>query len=187
VMAHDLQLVAPATPTVVAPAKTSSVSSPAARTDMGAAPTFEDARQMLADRLATEIETAISSGAKFGPPLGKWLARDLVLEAFEQAGQVAAKGAACLQLPETTFSRRLRQAEAEAASTRTSESWTSSRSAIADLVRSSGRPPGNLVEQADDLLFQLVMTQLPDSIGLAASLMGVSVPTLKRRLSGVPL
>ena len=33
------------------------------------------------------------------------------------------------------------------------------------------------------MLFQQVMAQVPGNIGLAAGLMGVSVPTMKRRLS----
>jgi DNA-binding NtrC family response regulator len=145
---------------------------------------FDLAWQAFADRLADELASAISSGAKLGPPLGKWLARDVVLEAFEQAGGVATKAASCIGVPETTFSRRLRQAETEAASTRTPDSWASVRTALGDLLRSSERPSGNLVSQVDDLLFQLVMTQVPDSFPQAAGLMGVSVPTLKRRVAG---
>ena len=69
----------------------------------------------IADRLAAEVAAAVSAATKHGPPLAKWLARDLVIAAFEEASGVATKAAALLGLPETTFSRRLRQAEAEAA------------------------------------------------------------------------
>jgi len=144
---------------------------------------FEAAKQVVTDRLAAEVKAAVASGAKFGPPLAKWLARDLVLEAFQQAGGIASKAATYVGLPETTFSRRLRQAEVEAASTRTPDSWVSVRAALADLLRAPDRTPGNLVGHMDDLLFQLVVTEVPDGVNQAAGLMGVSVPTMKRRLA----
>jgi diguanylate cyclase (GGDEF)-like protein len=147
-------------------------------------PRFEPARQVLADLLAAEVAATVTSGDRFGPPLGKWLARDLVLEAYQQAGGVAARAAASLGVPETTFSRRLRQAEADAASARTPDSWASLRPAIADFMRSSDRPAGSLLDHANDLLFQIVVARFPDGVALCASLMGVSVPTMKRRLDG---
>ena len=176
----------PRSPARVAPADAGSVPAtagraPAAGPGQGAG--FEAAKQIVADLLAAEVTTAVSSGAKFGPPLAKWLARDLVLEAFQQAGGVASKAAACIGLPETTFSRRLRQAEVEAASTRTTDSWAAVRSALPDLLRAPDRASGNLVDQMDDLLLQLVLTQVPDVINQAAGLMGVSGPTMKRRLA----
>ena len=146
---------------------------------------FDVAWEALADRLGAEIAAAVSTGAKLGPPLGKWLARDLVLEAFGQAGRVATRAALSVGIPETTFSRRLRQAEAEAASTRTPDSWASVRSALGDVLRSSERPPGNLADQIDELLLDLVMARTSGAVSQAAGLMGITVPTLKRRLAGV--
>ncbi len=145
---------------------------------------FDIAWRAFAERLTTEVAAAMSSGAKLGPPLGKWLARDLVLEAFDQAGRVATRAALTVGIPETTFSRRLRQAEAEAASTRTPDSWASVRLALADVLRSSERPPGNLASQIDDLLLELVISRTADALPQAAGLMGITVPTLKRRLAG---
>jgi hypothetical protein len=133
--------------------------------------------------LSAEVRAAVDSGARFGPPLGRWLARDAVLEAYEHAGRVASRSAACLGLKETTFSRHLRLAEAEAASTLKPESWAAVRSCLRDVLRATARPPGNLVDQLDDLLLGLVVARLPNNLAPAAALMGVSVPTLKRRLS----
>ncbi|MEZ5317048.1 MAG: sigma 54-interacting transcriptional regulator [Vicinamibacterales bacterium] len=155
------------------------------RTGM-AIPGFDDAWRALADRLAAEITQAVGAGARLGPPLGKWLARDLVLEAHEQAGGVAARAAVAIGVPETTYSRRLRQAEASAASTRATASWSAVRSALGDVLRAGGRPDGNLLDQLEDLLLGLVVAQVPDSIARIAGLMGVSVPTIKRRLGGRP-
>jgi diguanylate cyclase (GGDEF)-like protein len=167
--------------TVAAPASISTLSrAPVIPIDP---PHYGAAKQALADRLAAEISAAVSSSPKVRPPLGKWLARDLVLEAFRLAESVATRAAASLGLPDTTFSRRLRQAEAEAGNTRTPDSWAAVQSAISDVLRSSGRPAGNLVDELDELLFQLVLTQVPDAIAQAASLMGVSAPTMKRRIA----
>src|SRR6185295_16781323 len=107
---------------------------------------FEEAERALADRLADEVDVAIASDGRVGRPLGKWLARDAVLEAYELAGDVATKAAACLGLPETTFSRHLGQARADAASSRKPESWAVVRSALGDLLRATGRPAACLVD-----------------------------------------
>ena len=144
---------------------------------------FDDAMRVMADRLTVEVAAAIDSGARLGPPLGKWLARDAVLEAYALSGCVASRAAACLGLKDTTFSRQLRLAESEAVNTLKSESWVAVRAGLADLLRATGRPPGNLVDRLDGLLLDIVVARLPNHLAQAAALMGVSVPTLKRRLS----
>ena len=145
---------------------------------------FGPAWKALTERLTVEVATAVSSGAKLGPPLGKWLARDLVLEAFEQSARIATRAALLVGLPETTYSRWLRQAEADAASTRMPDSWESVRSSLGDVIRSSDRPPGNLATQIDDLLLDLVLARTSGALTQTAGLMGITVPTLKRRLAG---
>ena len=146
-------------------------------------PDFDVAWRTLTERLATEVAAVVASGAKVVYPLGKWLARDVVLVAHEQAGAVAARAAACLGLPETTFSRRLRQAQADAATTRCPESWTAVRFALADLLRATGRPAANLADRIDDVLLGIVVDRVPHSLPQAAALVGVSVPTMKRHIS----
>ena len=189
----DLQLSASAGPPSIAGRAVEVTPRRAAASDRGpdadltaAAPPFEAAWQTLVDRLAEAVALAAASGGgRLGSPVGKWLARDLVLEAHEQAGRVASRAAACVGLAETTFSRRLRQAEADAASTRQPESWNPVQSALSALLRASGRPPGNLADRIDDCLFGIVIAAVPDNLPQAASLIGISVPTLKRRLAGV--
>ena len=148
-------------------------------------PCFDEAWRTLGGRLAVEVAAATASGSPLGLPLGKWLGHDLVLEAYEQSGRVMARAAARVGLPETTFARHLRQAEADAASTRQPESWASVRSGLSDLLRAPGRPSGNLADQVDDLLFGLVIASVPHRMSQAAGLMGVSVPTMKRRVADV--
>jgi diguanylate cyclase (GGDEF)-like protein len=145
---------------------------------------FDEAVRALTVSLTAEVEAAIASGARVGPPLGKWLARDLVLEAYEHVGNVAARASALLGLPESTFGRQLRRAQAEATSSRRPDSWVSVRAALADVLRATGHPSGNLLSRFDDVLCEIVVTRLPDRLSQSASLMGVSVPTMKRRLAG---
>jgi len=165
-------------PVVPPPSKVTAAPSPASPPRA-----FDDARQALADQLSAEVEAALATGGRLGLPLGKWLARDAVLVAYEHAGSVASRAAAALGVPETTFSRHLAQAEAEAASVRKPESWATVRLALADLLRATGRPPGNLVDHLEDLLLEIVVARVAGNTTQAAGLMGVSVPTIKRRLS----
>jgi hydrogenase-4 transcriptional activator len=145
----------------------------------GSRPTYRVATRVLLARLQGEVARA-AAPKQLAPPLGKWLARDLILSAFEESGLVAARAAALLQVPETTFSRRLRQAESEVATTRMPESWGIVRAAAVEWLRSSERPAGSVLDQADRLLLGLVAS---DDAVRAACLMGVTVPTLKRRLA----
>jgi hypothetical protein len=144
---------------------------------------FDAAWRILRERVETEVRATMASGAHGSLPLGKWLNHDLVLEAYDQSGQVMARAATSVGLPETTFTRRLRQAETHRTSTRQPDSWAAVRTALADLLRAAGRPSGNLADQIDHLAFETVVAHVPDRISQAAALMGLSVPTMKRRLS----
>ncbi len=168
-----------------APARTSASApqtEPAAPNHPDTAAQFDEEWRSLTTQLTSAIEEAVSSGTQLGLPLGKWLGRDLVLEAYEQNGRVIARAAERVGLPETTFARRLRQAEAEAVSTRQPESWLSVRAALAAVVRNPARPAGSLADQIDDLILGLIVARVPHRIAQAASLMGLSVPTMKRRM-----
>ncbi len=143
---------------------------------------FEDAWRLLAGRIAEELDAVLDGERPGVYPLGKWLTRDLVLEAHEQSGRVATRAATVLGLAETTYSRRLRRAETEAATTRHPDSWNTTRARLADLLRAEGRPSGNLIDRVDDLTLKLVMAKVPDDLGTASRLLGLSTTTTKRRL-----
>jgi hydrogenase-4 transcriptional activator len=144
--------------------------------------TFDEAWRLLAGRIAAELDTTLGGGGAGAYPLGKWLTRDLVLEAHEQSGRIAARAALALGLAETTYSRRLRRAETDAAMTRYPESWFAVRARLADLLRAAERPSGNLVDRVDDLMLDLVMARVPDDLHAASRLLGLSTATTKRRL-----
>jgi diguanylate cyclase (GGDEF)-like protein len=146
------------------------------------APPFDEAWRVLQGRVAEAIDAALAGTTPGLCPFGRWIARDLVLEAHEQAGRVAARAAAAVGLPETTFSRRLHRAEMEAAVTRQPDSWRAIRSGLSRLLRSDGRPSGSLAERVDDLVFHAVVTRVPHDVGTAAQLLGLSPATMKRRI-----
>ncbi len=182
-----LPLAAPAAvlPSAPTSALTSAPTSPLAAAPPSHDPSgFDEAWRALERELAVAVTLAADGSAPVGPPLGRWLSRDLVLEAFEQSGRVLARASVLAGLPDTTFARRLRQAESEAATTRTVESWEGVRVAIGAVLRAADRPAANLVSLADDLLLGLVVGRVPSKVSHAASLMGISLPTMKRRLEG---
>jgi transcriptional regulator with GAF, ATPase, and Fis domain len=158
------------------------------RTPAPAAPattagSFDDAWQGLSSELSAAIEQVIASGSSPGFPLGKWLTRDLMLEAFEQSGRVISRAAERVGLPETTFARRLRQAEADIASTRHPDFWPPVQASLKLVVAAADMPSDRLADRIDDLMFQLVVEKVAQRVPQAASLMGVSLPTMKRRIA----
>ena len=96
-----------------------------------------------------------------------------------------ARAADRVGLSDTTFVRRLRQAQAESINIRYPDSWSDLRAALIDVLRmppraeSRGEP---LADRIDELMLTLVATETPQA-ARAAALMGLSVPTIKRRLS----
>lgn len=134
--------------------------------------------QTLADRLREQIATIQGEAAR---PIGKWLGYDVVLQAYEWSEGILARAAERVGLPDTTFVRRLRQAQTETVNIRYPDSWSSVRAAVHEVLR---EPPvdGSAADRIDDLLFTLVVADVRVT-SRAAALLGISAPTLKRRLS----
>jgi hypothetical protein len=104
-----------------------------------------------------------------------------VLQAFDWSDGIMTRAAGRVGLPDTTFVRRLRQAQAETVNIRFPDTWTSVRAAVRDVL-SGPANAGALADRIDDLLLALVVADTP-SLSRAAALVGVSTPTLKRRMS----
>jgi DNA-binding NtrC family response regulator len=136
--------------------------------------------QVLTDRLREQIAATKDDAAR---PIGKWLGYEVVLQAYEWGDGVMARAAARVGLPDTTFVRRLRQAQTEILNIRHPESWPAVRAAIRDVLRSD-QSEGPLADRIDDLLFGLVVAETPGTARVAA-LMGLSAPTVKRRMAGL--
>jgi hypothetical protein len=132
----------------------------------------------LSDTLKAEL---IATRGQAARPLGKWLGYEVVLQALELSGGVMARAADRVGLSDTTFVRRLRQAQAESINIRYPDSWSDLRAALIDVLRMPPRGEA-LADRIDDLMFTLVVTETPQASRVAA-LMGLSVPTVKRRMS----
>jgi diguanylate cyclase (GGDEF)-like protein len=142
-------------------------------------------REQLGDALARLIDAALADGQDALPPLGRWLAEDLVLEANAAAGGVARRGAERLGVPETTFRRRMRDAarrQATGLAPRPS-GWDQVRELLALWTQSDRPPYGSLLKEAERVLLARIMARVPDDSRAASALLGVSEPTLKRRLA----
>jgi DNA-binding Lrp family transcriptional regulator len=96
-----------------------------------------------------------------------------------------ARAADRVGLSDTTFVRRLRQAQAESVNIRYPESWSGLRASLVDVLRMPPRAEMHgeaLADRIDELMLTLVMAETPQA-ARAAALMGLSVPTVKRRMS----
>jgi diguanylate cyclase (GGDEF)-like protein len=142
--------------------------------------------QALSETLRAELVATRGQSAR---PLGKWLGYEVVLQALELSGGVMARAADRVGLSDTTFVRRLRQAQAESVNIRYPDSWSDLRAALIDVLRMPPRAEAHggahreaLADRIDDLMFTLVVGETPQASRVAA-LMGLSVPTVKRRMS----
>jgi diguanylate cyclase (GGDEF)-like protein len=144
-------------------------------------PTDASAWQALTDSLRAELTATRGQPAR---PLGKWLGYEVVLQAYEVSGGIMARAADRIGLSDTTFVRRLRQAQAETVNIRYPESWSALRASLIDVLRMPGRGETRgeaLADRIDELMLTLVVGETPQA-ARAAALMGLSVPTVKRRM-----
>ena len=144
---------------------------------------FAPAWVSLRDRLAAEVRAASGARPRLSLPLGRWLAHELVLVAHEQAAGVGARAATRIGLPQTTFARRLRQAETDRSLTSRPATWDAVRSALAAVTAAADLPPGCLAASVEALLLEVVLAAVPAPLAYAATLMGLSTPTMKQRLA----
>ncbi len=144
---------------------------------------FASSWSILRERLAAEVATAAAARPRLNLPLGRWLAHELVLVAHEQSAGVGAHAGARIGLPQTTFARRLRQAETDQTLTSRSATWGTVREALVAAVGAPDLPEGCLADRVDALLLEVVLDAVPAPLAYAATLMGLSTPTMKQRLA----
>ena len=144
---------------------------------------FDTAWAALQTALEADVRAAAAARPRLGLPLGRWLGHELVLVAHAGAAGVGARAAARIGLPQTTFARRLRQAETDRTLTSRSQSWGAVRSALADVVAARDLPPGGLSDRVDALLLGVILAHDPLPLAYAAVLMGLSSPTMKQRMA----
>ena len=144
---------------------------------------FHVAWPALRERLMAEVQAAASAVPRLSLPLGRWLAHEVVLVAHEQAAGVGTRAATRIGLPQTTFARRLRQAETDRTLTSRPATWGALREALASVVGAADLAPGALADRVDALLLEVVLAAVPAPLAYAATLMGLSTPTMKARLA----
>jgi DNA-binding NtrC family response regulator len=140
-----------------------------------------DPWQELRDGLRQQVEQALA-GPRPLPPLGRWLAEDVVLEASTRGGGVIARGAALLGIPASTFRRRLEGSSSGAGwAAPRPPGWTAVRAALAQVLRSPESSGEDRLQRVQHVLMEEVLSRVPDTPRTAAALLGVSLPTLRRR------
>jgi len=155
---------------------------PSADVAASKAASWDDLRALV----TREIEVALAEGAAVARPLGKWLGEDLVREAHLAVGGVARRAASMLGLPESTFGRRRRKAEALEASGLANRtlSWQEVRSILTRLVGNGDiDASGPLLERAQRLLLEEIVGQVAGDVETGSALLGVTPPTYRRRVA----
>jgi diguanylate cyclase (GGDEF)-like protein len=141
--------------------------------------------QGLRTALREQVALALA-GKQSLPPLGRWVADDLVLEANQVAGSVATTAAATLGVPTTTLRRRLAAAQAQAGAgwSPRPAAWPNVRAALGDVLRTDGASGRNLLKQVLALLLEEVVLRTGTDARAGAALMGITLTTFRRRLDG---
>ncbi|MBI2571561.1 MAG: sigma 54-interacting transcriptional regulator [Candidatus Schekmanbacteria bacterium] len=146
------------------------------------AATADELLRALREELGGQIQLAISGGTRLRYPIGRWLDEDLLMAANTAAAGVLRRGADLLGLPESTFRRRVRAVKfrKDAGLLTRPESWDPVRDILAKLLAVGGTD--GLLDQVEQILMGVVVEACPEDTSTAAALMGVTTPTLRRRL-----
>ncbi len=176
----------PTVPVVIAPSAPwppPLPATPAGARDGGAGSIFDVAWDGLRRALDDEVRQAASATPRLTLPIGRWLAHEVVLVAHEHAAGIGARAAARIGLPQTTFARRLRQAETDRQLSTRPPTWGALRAALLAVIAADDLPVDGLADRAESLLLDVVLTHAPTPLAYAAALMGLSPPTMKQRLA----
>jgi diguanylate cyclase (GGDEF)-like protein len=154
------------------------------KTDRGESDTAgaADSSTRLRRALAAEIAVVLQAGPKALVPIGKWLLADLILTADRLSGGISRRGAELLGLPETTYRRQLQGATRDVAAGLVVRSprWPLVVSVLEDLIRGR-RGETDVCQWAEACLLAEIEFAVPDNARIAAALLGVTEPTLRRR------
>ena len=146
----------------------------------------EDPAARLRTALAREIAAARASGRRGLTPVGKWLAEDLVLTADRLSDGVSRRAADLLGIPDTTYRRQFRAAAARRAAGLAVRSphWGAVTSVLEGFIRA--RPAGtDVCAWAEACLLAEIDATAPGDARTAATLLGVTEPTLLRRKAAI--
>jgi transcriptional regulator with GAF, ATPase, and Fis domain len=141
----------------------------------------------LNDALAAAVNAAADLPAHLRPPLGRWLADDLVLAAFHRCDGVACRAATTIGVPDTTYARRLHRAQRDATLGTRPAYWSAVETAIARLVEANLAAPASasLLDVAETALLEQIERRFPNDARAGATLLGTSLPTFRRRVTGM--
>ncbi len=142
----------------------------------------------LAAALGQQVRSAARNGRRGAVPLGRWLAEDMILEAYEASGRVYSRGAVTLGIPETTFRRKAARilGHSESGLLPRSADWSNIRPLIAAWLRSDLTDNENRLDMLRNELLARVAEQSGDQTSLAAALMGVTAATYRSWLEKLP-
>ena len=143
----------------------------------------------LRDALARAVAAGADMAPHLRPPLGRWLADDLVLAAFHVGKGVASRAAAIVGLPDTTYARRLQRAQRDTGLSTRPTYWSAVSAALLPLVREHQAAPvdTSLLDVVESWLLVEIDRRCPNDARAGAALLGTSVPTFRRRTTSLDL
>jgi len=128
----------------------------------------------------------LARGAAALPPVGRWIADELLRRAEERSGGVGRRAASLLGVAETSYRRQLPAARRRSAApaTAVAPQWDEVVAALDELLDRVAPGNGDVAAAGEAVLLDLLLElELTDSAS-GAALLGVSRPTFRRRLEG---
>jgi DNA-binding NtrC family response regulator len=143
----------------------------------------------LSQALAGAVDAVVNVLPRMRPPLGRWLADDLVLVAFRECGGIGRRAAASVGVPETTYARRLQRAQRDAQMSQRPAYWAAVNTALVQMVRSAMASPRQacLLDAAELCLIAEIERRFSGDARAGAALLGTSLATYRRRQTAFPL
>jgi DNA-binding NtrC family response regulator len=140
---------------------------------------------LLRQALAEVVTSALGpdgNGRASAPPLGRWLAEDLILAAERLSNGVSRRAADLLGIPETTYRRQRRNATRTRAAGLSARppAWQAVMSALDDFIR-AGRGESDVCDRAAVCLLSVVEGAVGGDTQTVAAFLGVTEPTVLRR------
>ena len=144
---------------------------------------FEYITEALRKQLSQQVLDAIDARPIILVPFANWLEDDLIMIAFDIVDCISKQASKLLNIPDTTFRRKLKKARGLSANNLAprTDDWQQVRELLIKLVELAFKTDLAPIRVVNEILFDAVMTNIPENVAVASQLLAISEPTFRKR------